>query len=268
MRFLAFFLVLLVAGLRAPAQDFSISLIDGTKMHGRLIALSGGDAKLIVKSDTEQTTLALETVLGIHGKAPRREATNSFHLVGGEQLRGEIRGGDPRGDTLTIASRSLGERVLAVDRLRAIVFASHAHELEPEDLQVPEGIAADEALFKKARRGLDTILGSIDRFARGGVVFTTAEGGTAKEFAYDTLLGLALRRGQPRKGTFRALLLTRSGDLIGVDLLGIEGEQLRVLCEGNQQIVVPFNEIAAVTMLGTDRRFLSDLVPSKIEEQS
>src|SRR5262249_51940181 len=125
-----------------------------------------------------------------------------------------------------------------------------------------------EALFLGTRHGFDTILGSIERFTRTGVVFRNADGATTREHSFASLLGLAVRGGQPSKEHPRARLLTRAGDHVAATPLAIGSARVVLLGESHQRLAVPLAEIAALTIIGDDRVFLSDLKPVEVAERS
>ncbi len=260
---------LLLLPAAAGAQEFAVSLTDGTTRRGTPVAIEakGGSWTLTLRTGTETQTLAAAQVLALHGKPPRPLEQSCVQLVGGDQFHGEVRGGDARGESLLVHSRSLGECAVPVDRLRTIVFSKYVRDVEPDELRVPEGSRAEEALFRKARRGFDTIIGSIHRFTRTGVLFEV-EADKPREFAYESLLGLALVGGVPPKVRPSAQLITRSGDQIAVEILGLDHEQLRVRSEGEQVLLLPLAEVAALNCFAPSRRFLSDLTPEGVEERA
>ena len=61
--------------------------------------------------------------------------------------------------------------------------------------------------------------------------------------------------------------MTRTGDEVSVDLVGFEDERLVFALEGEVTVSLPVAEVSALTFLGPDRRYLSDLQPTVVEER-
>lgn len=274
---LAATLALVASSLRElAAQEFLWTKTDGTRVGGKLVAITnpGGAASYRIQSGSEAIELRASDLVAAHlvggavamGGAAHPPAT--VLLVGGDRLAGEVRGGEGSGETFTFWSSSLGERAVAVDRLRAVLLAGAGPEVRLEDLRVPEGAKAEEALFRATRRGFDTIVGSIDRFTRSGVAFQSSDASAPQEFAFATILGIAVRSGQASKETLAARVLTRAGDHVAATPLSATEERVVLQLEGKQQVSVPLNEIVALTLVGGDRTFLSDLQPAEVEERS
>ena len=152
-----------------------------------------------------------------------------------------------------------------MDRLREIVLAPGTRA---EDLRVPDSADEDEAIFLPTGRGrLDTLVGALHRFTAEGVVFEES-GGRPREFAYDDLAGIALRGGLERGEPAPVQLITRTGDSVGGELLGVRQGRFQIRLEGDQLVQPRASDIAALTFRGEDRRFLSDMVPEAVEESS
>ena len=265
-----------MAGTRAPAQDFLWTSTDGLRFSGRLLALegSGDDLTFTIQAGSERRKVRARDLVagqlaGVAGASlDSGKSGSTVLLVGGDRLCGEVRGGEGSGETFLLWSTSLGERAIPVDRVQALLMRGSGSELSAEDLKVPEGGKSEEAIFRATRRGVDTILGSIDRFTRNGILFQPSEARAAQEYPFTTILGIALRNGQHSKERFPARVLTRAGDHVAAAPISVSGDRIVLLIEGKQQVSVPITEIAAVTLVSDDRSFLSDLEPFEVEERS
>lgn len=246
-------------------QEMIVSRRDGSQVKGAVLRLagSGREASLVMGVAGREVETSLAQVLAIHGRGPSPVGSAMVSLVGGDHLRGELQGGDAAGETFTVVTRSLGPVSVALDRLAWIRFGGGT-----DALVVPEGVSEDEALFRHARRGLDTILGAIDRFTARGVMFEWGESEDPGLFAYSSLAGLALRGGDGPPAPAIAQLVTRSGDRVAVELAGLNDAGFDFVLEGGRRIGVARSNIAAITFFGPDRRFLSELEPVRIEEKS
>lgn len=255
--------------LSAPAvgQQIAVSLLDGEIVVGEIegLAGSGREANLLLAVGEGVRTLPLARVLGLHGPEPAPTAGALAYLVGGDQLRGEVLGGDAAGDKMILRSPSVGEVAIPVDRLAAVVFGSDV-DTDRSEFVVPKGADGDEALFRRAKRGYDTTLGAIHRFAPNGVVFEWSGQAQPELVPYRTLAAIGVRGGVPRTGDTNAHLVTRGGDVLHVDLVGASKGQLAFEMEGGRRLELRVPDVAAVTFLG-DRVFLSDLEPIRVEER-
>src|SRR5688572_25715681 len=108
----------LLASATAQAPQVTVSRLDGTGLTGHAVRLA--DGMLELRTGEGSVTVPLADILALHGAAPRPTAPVTARLVGGDEVRGELRGGDAGGETVTIDSRSLGSVSIAVDRLQAL----------------------------------------------------------------------------------------------------------------------------------------------------
>lgn len=263
---LACILLLLTTGLLA--QQVTLSLRTGEQVVGEVTGLSGegASANLVVRTADAERTWPLAQLIALHGRGPIEERAAAIAmLVGGDRVTGQLRGGDAAGESLTIASRSLGSVTVAVDRLRVVLFPARAGEAGADDLVLPEG--EEEALFRRAERGFDKIAGTIHRFNDDGVLFEWSAVPEPRQYAYDTLAGIAVRGGQSPPAQ-PASLLTRSGDVLGGRLRGVTDGALEFVIDGDRTLRVPIAEVACLTFLGDDRVFLADLQPERVEEHA
>jgi len=255
--------LLTAASIGAQDKLVSVSRVDGAVEKGKVVSIDAG--QLSLQGDGGPTSIPLGDVLAVHGVVPRFENGVTASLVGGDEIRGELRGGDPAGETVTIESRSLGSVSIAIDRLRAVVVRATAGGTGPSEFRIEPDAKHDEALFLPARRGFDTVFGVIHRFTADGVLF--APEGAAKPGAYglNRIAAVAVRGGTdvPRKG---AVLVTRAGDVVSVDVEGGDGDGVRLVGEGERQFTLRWDEVATLLFRGPDRLFLSELEPVLVEE--
>lgn len=259
-----------VLALSGPAQDrVLVTTTAGERLEARPVRSSGRgeDARLVVRTAQGERSLLISGLLGLHGRAPRPVGEAVVRLVGGDELRGAVEGGDAAGETFVLRSPTLGPITVRIDRIQRIEFVDRIGGGVREEMRVPEDADAQEALFRKADRGFDTILGAIHRFEKRGVLFEWTEGEEPRLFPYETLAGIALAGGEGPPTPMPVRLLTRSGDVLGVELLGVGPEGFRLRAEGGVELRLDPADVAALTWEGPDRWFLSDLEPVRVEER-
>lgn len=251
------------------AQDFLLSRTDGTQTLGRIIGVrgSGDTGELVFASKGVESIVPWTAMLGIQGPSPKVNAAVAVYLVGGDELKGVITGGDTNGDTLTLDT-ALGSLRVNLDRLRTLVFRERAKARGPERFRI-EGDDFDEALFLEAGRGLDVHGGEIDRITERGIYFARLddEDELARMYRFETLVGLAIKEsagGAPEKpGGWR--MTTTAGIRLRVELLGADANRLRVRSEFGE-FSLPYSSISALTRLTGSRIYLSDLTPVRVAE--
>ncbi|MEM7202521.1 MAG: NPCBM/NEW2 domain-containing protein [Planctomycetota bacterium] len=261
---------LALAVLAAPrSQQVRVTLTDGALVHGVLRGLVGEAREAGLELDLGEAgtrRLPLARVLAVHGAPPEPAGDVLAHLVGGDEIRGALAGGDAAGESFTLQSRSLGTVIVPVDRLQTLLFPARAAGRGPAEFALPEGSEADEALFRPTARGFDVVVGAIHRFTPSGVLFEGSVGAEPRQFPYRDLGAVALRDGLPREAAADVHLVTRSGDALRLALRGLDGGMLRGVAEAERELEVPLSEIAALTLQRADRVYLSDLEPERVEE--
>ncbi len=262
MRRLITVLFLLLATACAPSQGFLVSRVSGEQTRGALVAIRG-DA-LVFASGEVQITTPLRDILALHGAAPRVRAPATVYLTGGEELKGELSGGDDLGDHLIFKSVVLGTRKIPVDRLRSLVFRERTKGASAEEFSLPEDAKFDEAIFRKARRGFDMLGGELERFAPEGLHFAQP-GGKARLFRYETLAALAIRDGVEAEKPGDWLLVTAAGDRLRVTLSEVTATKI-TLATGFGPVSLAHAQVAALTKVVGDRVFLSDMTPQRVAE--
>ncbi|MEZ5962582.1 MAG: NPCBM/NEW2 domain-containing protein [Planctomycetota bacterium] len=264
-------LVLLISGevlTGASAQDKEVAVtrVGGAVVSGRIVGLVDGALEL--QQDGKKVTLARSDILALHGVVPRPEGAVTARLVGGDELRGELRGGDAAGETFAIDSRSLGSVSVPVDRLQALVVHRVAGEATVSEFVIPDDDKHDEALFLPARRGFDTLYGAIHRFTSEGVLFAPDGAASPAEYGLNRLAAVALRGGRGADRPAGALLVTRAADVLSVDLVRADAAGAELAGEGGRRFRLPWEEVATLLFRGDDRVFLADLQPEMVQEGS
>lgn len=248
-----------------PVTSFRALLEDGRLIRLEPRALDGESFRFEI-GDGSAEQIGAGALVALHGPAPRPRGRHVVTLVGGEVLRGEIRGGDDLGDSFTLQSDVLGEVVVPIDRLERLRFVGNRPEAEESQLGVPEG--ADEALFVGTPRGIDRITGEILRFTRRAIRFQADGDEKAVGWLFTELVALVLDGGYDREKAPGAWLTTTSGDRIGVDRPRIDGGEVSFLSEGGEEHTVPLNLVSALSFTKPGRRFLSALEPTVVEQRS
>jgi hypothetical protein len=258
-----------VAPLPAQETPFLLSRSDGKQWQVRWTGIrgQGADLQLRVRHLTQTRWVGIQEVLELHGPAPKVKASAAIYLVGGSELKGQITGGDEGGNTLTVSTPALGALVVQVDRLRCIVFRENA-PLADNGFQLPEGTKREEALFKRARRGFDTILGEVERFTGEGILFVVPRADYPQLFRYRELAGYAFRGGYKAKDPGPVQLITTGGDLLRVHLLSLSNGKLSFRTEGSK-LQIPLDRIASLAFLSVPGcRYLSELPVLREEERA
>lgn len=269
--------VLLTPGvLRATVQDdaqhgFGMLTTDGGFVRGRPVGLDAkaGSLRFLAAGATEPTTIPLDEVVGIAGRAPRVAGVDAVvRLVGGDELRGELGAGDASGETLVVRSPVLGPVSVRVDRLQWIVFPDRLGDDPIQGFSLPDGVEEDEAVFVPARRGFDMVVGLVHRFREDGLLFQPRGQDEPLVYARSALAGFALRGGDDRAEPANAVLLTAAGDRLRVDWTGLEDGAFTFRLESGEDVTLRPTEVASVFPLGAGRTHLSDLPVVEARERS
>jgi hypothetical protein len=227
-----------------PVQALSVALLDGRVLSADALV---GDpvAGYVVRGPRGEVRVAADQLLALHGSAVQDAGLPAFWLAGGDVLRGALAGGDEAGDVLEVQSPVFDRLPVPVDRLLAL---TRTGDLRPEQLVLPAGVA--EGLFVRARLGFDLLTGSVHQFGERGVRFA-ATGQTEPSWrGLDELVGLRIADPLPRDGTTAAILWTRTGDRLGVDVVAGTAEGLQVQLEQGRPALVRWRDVASVCWLG------------------
>ncbi len=256
-----------VLPLQAPRDHspapVTVTTLDGAQVRGAVDGLAGGELRVAVEGRV--VAVPWSSVLALHGTAPRPGAAVTVRLVGGDELRGDLRAGDAGGETLVLESRSLGAVAVPVDRVRSVILHALAGQREFSDAERGEQA---EVLFVPAKRGFDAIAGAIHRFTSEGVMFAVLGNDTPRLFPYARLAGLAVRDGQPPDTLGDSVLVTRSGDVVAVRVVELTATGLVVEGERARRATLPWSEVATLLRRGSKRVFVSDLTPELVDEAS
>lgn len=257
---------LLALGATLQAQDFLLSRTDGSQLRGRVVGLagSGEDHQLVFATADTRMSVPWTEILALQGPSPKVDAEVAVHLVGGDELKGRITGGDDEGETLLLET-SLGSVTIPLDRLRTVVFRARAKTRGPAEFRIAKDDDFDEAVFLEAGRGLDVQGGEIDRLTERGIYFARLGDELARMYRFDSLVGLAIREGVAPEKLGGWSLISTAGDRLRVDVLEAGAEQLRVRTEFGDKALA-YSGVAALTRLVGTRIYLSDLQPLRVEE--
>jgi NPCBM/NEW2 domain len=251
----------------AQAQGFVLSRVSGAQVAGKVVGVRGAGAARTVVLATEgvQIAIPLAELLAFHGPAPRVHAPVTAYLTGGEELKGDLSGGDDGGYHLIFKSATLGTRTIPVDRLRCLVFRKRALGSTAEAFALAPDAKFEGALFRKARRGFDVLGGELERFAAEGVHFAQDDQARPRLFRYRTLTALTIRGVAEPKDPGDWLLVTTTGDRLRVALTAVTGTHME-LGTGFGPVSLAHGQIAVLTKISADHVFLSDLSPVRVAE--
>jgi len=247
--------------------SFRITRTDGSAITGRLVGLDG-DTLAVEDPDGERVQVPFDDVLALAGPPPTPAGAVRVLLVGGDELTGDLVGGDAAGETFRVRSGALGPVDVVVDRLRRIEFVARAEAAGPRSFEVPEDARADEALFRPADRAFDVLLGALWRFGAEELWFAVGDADEPRAFPYAELSAVALRGGIPAAEPPEAWLLTRTGDRVGGALETLSDREVGFRLEGGTLVGVPLSGVSALVFRRAGVRFLSDLEPEEVVERS
>lgn len=247
---------------QAPAApSFELLLADGTTVTAT--GLEGEPAAgFAAHVGPSRRTFAPNTVVAILGCAVQPLDQAVAWLRGGDRVTGMLVGGDAAGDRVTLLSPALGSLELAVDRLAAFVTPGHG-DLDLDRMPLPAGVG--EAVFLPARVGFDLVAGSLHRFTERGLRFAADGQETPRAYALADLVALRIAEPEPRKDAPTALLVTRTGDRLGVHVRNFSATGVRCELEGARTVEVRYGDLASLVLLGAPLH-LSDLEPVRVAE--
>lgn len=257
--------LLALAAASLPAQDVhgcEVALLDGSVLAAESVAAEAQGHWRLALAGGGSRRVALEEVLALHCAPVRPHPLPAAHLVGGDVVRGLLEGGDSGGNALELVSPVLGRVVLPVDRLACLVLRSE--EASADDLVLPDGI--DEALFLPARLGFDRVAGTVYQFGEGRVRFQAAGADEPRWYPERDLIGLRLAGGVARAAAAPAQLLTRAGDRLGVEYLGLQEGVLQVRLEQGREAAVRLADVGCLLFAREGVVFLSELTPAAADE--
>jgi hypothetical protein len=250
---------MLVPALQAQARTVAVVLRDGTVLQAsRLEGRMGESVELT--TDAGVRRLPATELLALAGVVVQPLALPVAVLQGGDRVVGALAGGAESGDTVVLQSPVLGRYEVAVDRLVS-VGAAGADRLPL--LPLPRGV--DEALCRRLPAGHDWIAGTLHQFGSDRISFQPEGQPAPRWYDLHDLLGLRLASGEARADRPGAVLRTRTGDLLGVQVVSFGGGAVQVLTEGAVPRELRLPDVASVVWLGRGT-FLSDLEPERVEE--
>lgn len=242
-----------------PTPVLAVALGDGRVLAAD--ALVGDPASgYRILGPRGEVRVAADQLLAVHGGAIQEAGLPAVWLAGGDVLRGALVGGDDAGDQLELQSPVFDRVVVPVDRVLAL---TRSGEPRPEQLVLPEGVA--EGLFVRAKLGYDLVTGSVHQFGARGVRFAANGQAEPTWRALDDLVGLRIADPLPRDGSAQALLWTRTGDRLSVDVVGGTADGLQVQLEQGRPAVVRWRDVASLCWLGRAIH-LSDQEPVQVVE--
>lgn len=256
----AFVVTVAVAGAAAAqAAVIEVSLADGKVVQAAAItgALTSG---LDLQVGSERQRIDGGAVVALHGGPARAVDLPTAYLAGGDVLRGALVGGDAAGDRLDLLSPVLGSIDVHVDRLEAFTTSA---SIRPSAMQLPAGVG--EALFQRAVIGHDVIAGSLHQFGEQGVRFEPEGSKAPRWFAPSEFLALRIADAAPRAKAAPALLVTRTGDRLGVVVRAFTGASVTCEREGGAVFDVRLADVASLSFADA-ATFLSDLAPAAVAE--
>jgi hypothetical protein len=251
--------------LAAPARADRIRTVDGD-LEEDVVGVEGrGDAlALRTARRTIPAALVKEVAFGA-GEREARPAPARAFLVTGEELAGEIVGGDE--DEIQLRCGSLGVTTVGLDLLRAVAFLGDEAEMRRFRREALPLEAKQDVLLTRAWARQE---GALEKIDAEGVSFTTEDLGTVV-LPYERLVGARIRPiGKPPAPSpgLRARLDLADGSAVVGTLEGMKQGALVVDCAWRRALEVRTSEVRALSFLGGKVAYLSDLTPVEVEERA
>jgi len=247
------------SSLAAQARTFAVMLRDG-----RVVAASRIDGSLGAELElvTEQGALRVRgtELLALAGTAVQPLALPTAVLQGGDRIVGALVGGAASGDTLVLQSPVLGSYEITVDRLSSL-GAAGADRLPR--LPLPRGV--EEALCRRLPAGYDWIAGTLHQFGADRISFQAQGQAAPRWYDLGELVGLRLGGAVARAERPEAVLRTRAGDVLGVQVQSFAAGVVQVVTEGGVKRELRLPDVASLVWFGRGT-FLSDLEPTAVQE--
>lgn len=237
--------------------DFTLLLRDGSLLAAR--SLRGSGTQLEVETGGQKRRLPWNDLVAVAGVASSLPELPAVHLAGGDVVHGAVAGGDSAGDRLDLQSPVLGLVPIMVDRLEALAAPGVT---APSILRLPDGV--DEALFVRARVGVDIVAGTLHQFGDAGVRFQPDGADAPRWYGPADFVALRLRDSLPPPAPVATTLLTRTGDRLAVEVLGFGAEGVLCRLERGDQATVRFADLAGLAW-HAGVVFASDLQPDVFE---
>lgn len=249
-----------VARAQAPvgAGHLEIDLRDGETLRAqRLVGTPEDGYRATVGS--KEVRVAAGDLVAVRGGTVRTVPLLRLQLVGGDLLHGAISGGDSIGDTLELQSPVFGRVELPIDRLAAIAQPG----VDDADQRLPEGV--DEAVFVSTGSGYDLIAGVLHRFGPQGVLFQPEAADEPQWYPARRFSSVRLRGGLDRDQEPSCLLVSRTRDRVGVDVVRFDVEGALLRLENGDEQALRWADVACL-VFAPDVVHLSSLVPAEVEE--
>lgn len=267
--FAAPFLAMALAPAAAQTWLIDRGLEGQPSFEGQLAGLTVRDGAETWAFDVDGERRELRGPLfAAHGPALREAGSDRIWLVGGQLLRGDVRAGDPGGETVVLESPVFGRMPVYVDRLAEVQFGVGPGAPR---LRLPSGVDDSEVLFLRARGGArDTVVGTVHQFGERAIMFARGDQPDPDRFDYGSVVALAVAGGLDAEAFAQPgtvyLVATRNGDRVHAQMLGFDAGAVRMRIENEREVSVPVGEIAALTRI--DAVHLSDLQPISERERS
>lgn len=247
----------------APAAPAAAGTVEVVLRTGRVVTAAQwrGDpaSGFTGRVGDDDERFAGADVLLVRGVAAAIPNLPSAWLRGGDVVRGAVVDGDAGGNRVDLQSPVLGRIALAIDRLDALAAPATA---DPLRLRLPNGV--DEALFVRAKVGLDVLAGSLHQCGEPGIRFETT-GSPPRWFRVEDVAALRLGGAVARADQPEATLWTRVGDRLGVRAVRFDQDGVQCELEGGVAATVRLQDVGALAF-GSAVAWLSDLEPTAVRE--
>jgi hypothetical protein len=261
----------------AQGPEWVVDLLGGEEVRGPLVGVrQGGSGPELVFSQTDgeprlvplagMVSGRIEGTSGLLTSVAAARAPVEIRTAGGEVFCGSIRGGDAAGERIDLASTSLGDQSLPIDRVALVLFVEQLRQNDPQRFSASRPAAQDETLFQRTRAGIDPIDGIVNRFTPEGVLFHWKGAEKPDLFAYDKLVAIAFRNAQSPKDKPLARWLLRDGSLIDATPSGLKEGKLSLRARKDQEFSIDSGEVSAFEVRATKHLFVSELAPKQVKE--
>ena len=185
----------------------------------------------------------------------------------GGELCGEVVGGDPEGEFLTVQTPALGRVRVELDHVRMIRVRQRGVFYDEQRYAPKPGDKDKESVYRETALGLDPVLGILVAVDEKGVRF---EWGKREElFGWKKLAGLRLPAIEDQKGREGAtvVLLLNDGSRVTGKAQGVASGKLKLESRLGVLSVPLVSILAGHVEDSASRAWLSAAKPAKVEER-
>lgn len=241
-----------------------ITFLDGKSISGTNLKIAGG----MVTGDGLPTGTTLDDFRSIQVHAappppPTEKPAIIVDLIGGGSIgASQVTIAD---DQCTIAWSATEPLKVPIDALRAIRFQPTVLSDEfNKSLSAP---AADiDRIFVTIDGKIDSVTGLVNKLTETEISLEID--GSIRNLPRERVYGVVVALAAPEVRLPRCTFQLRDGNVIGGDLVALQGNKAQIQIAGNSQISLPWDAVQRVIVRSSRVLYLSDLKPSAVKQQT